>query len=105
MRDAYISLGKQCFPNAKIAIDPFHYKRYFTEAVQKVRRRITDSDNLTENMKWLKQHWRLLTLSTSNLRKLKVDQQYHYDLEEKKITMLSRQIVSFSLLFTPIKFS
>lgn len=83
MYDTYISLGKQYFPNAKIAIDPFHYIRYFTEAVQKVRRRITDSDNLTESMKWLKQHRRLLTLSTSNLRKLKVDQQYRYDLEEK----------------------
>ena len=37
MYDGYITIAKEFLPNAIIAIDPFHYVRYFTDAVQNIR--------------------------------------------------------------------
>ncbi|HBY19690.1 MAG TPA: hypothetical protein DEG71_01530 [Clostridiales bacterium] len=40
MWDTYIDLGTRLFPNATVVIDRFHYVKVFTEAMQKVRKRI-----------------------------------------------------------------
>ena len=70
MYDGYISAVKYWFPNAKIAIDPFHYMRYITEAVQDVRRRVFDDENKEfRDRSWMGNHWRLLTTNPKNYPK------------------------------------
>jgi len=40
MYDGYITIAKEFFPNALICIDPFHYMKYFTAAIQDIRIRL-----------------------------------------------------------------
>lgn len=70
MYDGYISATKRWFRNATIAIDPFHYMEYLTEAVQNVRRRIfSDESKIFYDRSWMGSHWRLLTTNPKNYPK------------------------------------
>ena len=63
----YISAIKKWLPNATIAIDPFHYMEYLTEAVQSIRRRILSDESLYfQDKSWMNTHWRLLTTNPKN---------------------------------------
>ena len=67
MYDGYISAIKKWLPNATIAIDPFHYMEYLTEAVQSIRRRILLDESLYfQDKSWMNTHWRLLTTNPKN---------------------------------------
>ena len=67
MYDGYISAIKKWLPNATIAIDPFHYMEYLTEAVQSIRRRILSDESLYfQDKSWMNIHWRLLTTNPKN---------------------------------------
>lgn len=67
MYDGYISATKRWFKNAVIAIDPFHYMEYLTEAVQSIRRRIfANDDKHFRDKAWMGNHWRLLTTNPKN---------------------------------------
>ena len=67
MYDGYISAAKRWFPNATIAIDPFHYMTYITDAVQSIRRRVLDDDSkYFSDRSWMGTHWRLLTTNPKN---------------------------------------
>ena len=67
MYDGYISAATRWFPNAIIAIDPFHYMRYITDAVQSIRRRILNDDSkYFYDKAWMGTHWRLLTTNPKN---------------------------------------
>ena len=63
MYDGYITIAKDFMPNAKIAIDPFHYMRYFTDAIHKIRLRTCNKDLLErpQNSNWINTNWKLLT--------------------------------------------
>ena len=70
MYDGYISAANRWFPNAIIAIDPFHYMSYITEAVQQIRRRILDDDSkYFYDKSWMQTHWRLITTNPKNYPK------------------------------------
>ena len=70
MYDGYISAAKRWFPNVTIAIDPFHYMEYLTEAVQSIRRRILDDDSkYFYDKAWMGTNWRLLTTNPKNYPK------------------------------------
>ena len=63
MYDGYITIAKEFLPNAVIAIDPFHYIRYFTDAVQNIRiRKFADTNNYYFDAQRIKKNWRLLTV-------------------------------------------
>ena len=67
MYDGYISATKKWFKNATIAIDPFHYMQYITDAVQEMRRRLLDDDSkYFRDRNWMGTHWRLLTTNPKN---------------------------------------
>lgn len=67
MYDGYISAAKRWFPNAIIAIDPFHYMEYLTEAVQDIRRRVLSDDSLFfKDKAWMGKHWRYLSTNPKN---------------------------------------
>ena len=67
MYDGYIFAAKRWFPNATIAIDPFHYMTYITDAVQSIRRRVLDDDSkYFSDRSWMGTHWRLLTTNPKN---------------------------------------
>ena len=67
MYDGYISAATRWFPNATIAIDPFHYMSYITEAVQQIRRRILDDESkYFYDKSWMQTHWRLITTNPKN---------------------------------------
>ena len=70
MYDGYISATKRWFKNAIIAIDPFHYMEYLTEAVQAIRRRVlSDESKYYRDKSWMGTHWRLLTTNPKNFPK------------------------------------
>lgn len=84
MYDGYISAIKRWFKNATIAIDPFHYMKYLTEAVQSVRRRIlSNEDRKFNDRSWMGSHWRLLTTNPKNY-------------PEKNMTLKSGMTISYS---------
>lgn len=63
MYDGYITIAKEFLPNAVIAIDPFHYIRYFTDAVHNIRiRKFADTNNYYVDAQRIKKNWRLLTV-------------------------------------------
>ena len=65
--DGYITIAKEYLPNATIAIDPFHYIRYFTDAIQNLRiRKFADPNNCYFDAQWIKKNWRLLTVDLNN---------------------------------------
>lgn len=64
MYDGYITVAKSFFKNATIAIDPFHYSKYFINAVQAIRRRLADNDKLNiPDKTWMNTHWKALTMN------------------------------------------
>lgn len=67
MYDGYITIAKEFFHNATIAIDPFHYIRYFTDAVQTIRRNLIKSRPNLIDASWMGKHWRLLTTNPDNI--------------------------------------
>jgi len=69
MYDGYITIAKEYFHNAVIAIDPFHYMSYFTNAIQNIRRRILDSGGFFYDKSWISSHWRLLSTNPDNFPK------------------------------------
>lgn len=70
MYDGYISATKKWFRNANIAIDPFHYMRYITNAVQSIRRRILSCESkYFHDRSWMNSNWRLLTTHPDNFPK------------------------------------
>lgn len=76
MYDGYITIAKSFFKNAIMAIDPFHYSKYFTNAVQAIRRRLADNDKLNiPDKTWMKTHWKALTMNF----------QKDYDPKKKKV--------------------
>ena len=84
MYDGYITIAKEYLPNATIAIDPFHYIRYFTEAVQSIRiRKFADEDFYARDLRWMKQNWRLLTVNL-----------YEKKYQEKTIELSSGETIS-----------
>lgn len=63
MYDGYITIAKEFLPNAIIAIDPFHYVRYFTDAVQNIRiRKLSNEKFYFYDAPWIKSNRRLLTV-------------------------------------------
>lgn len=69
MYDGYITIANEFFKNATIAIDPFHYMEYLTEAVQNIRRDLIDSNKYLLDRTWMNKHWRMLTMSLDDLPK------------------------------------
>ncbi len=69
MYDGYITIASEFFRNAIIAIDPFHYMKYFTDAVQCIRRKLCDSNEYIIDKSWMGKHWKLLTTNPNNLPK------------------------------------
>lgn len=84
MYDGYITIAKEFLPNAIIAIDPFHYVRYFTDAVQNIRiRKFAQEDVYFFDAPWIKKNWRLLTVDL-----------YKDEYQKKKITLESGETIS-----------
>lgn len=69
MYDGYITIAHEFFHNATIAIDPFHYMEYFTNAVQNIRRDVIDSNKYLVDKSWMNKHWRMLTMNHNDLPK------------------------------------
>ena len=67
MYDGYITIAKEFFHNATIAIDPFHYMKYFTDAVQTIRRNLSKSHPFLHDISWMNSNWRILTINPDNL--------------------------------------
>lgn len=67
MYEGYITIAKEYFHNAKIAIDPFHYVSYLTNAVQEIRRNLIKSGVCFSDQSWMSKHWRLITTNPKNL--------------------------------------
>lgn len=67
MYDGYITIAHEFFRNAKIAIDPFHYMKYFTDAIQNIRRKLCNSEQYLIDKSWIGKHWRYLTTNPDNL--------------------------------------
>ena len=84
MYDGYITIAKEYLPNATIAIDPFHYIRYLTDAVQNIRiRKFKDDNFYAFDAAWFKDNRRLLTV---NLNEKKY--------QEKNIELSSGETIS-----------
>lgn len=82
MYDGYITIAKLYFHNAIVAIDPFHYMEYLTNAVQNIRRKLLDSNEYLVDASWMGKHWRLLTERISNYPK-------------NNMTLISGQTISY----------
>lgn len=82
MYDGYITIAKLYFHNAIVAIDPFHYMEYLTNAVQNIRRKLLDSNEYFVDASWMGKHWRLLTERISNYPK-------------NNMTLISGQTISY----------
>lgn len=67
MYDGYITIVKEFMPNAEIIIDPFHYMRYFTDALQDIRIRIVDDNCEYPDKTWFKKHRKMYTQRSDNL--------------------------------------
>lgn len=72
MYEGYISIAKEFMPKAIIAIDPFHWMEYFTEAVQNIRRDLEESGVYLLDAAWMGRHWRALTCAPESLPKEKM---------------------------------
>lgn len=67
MYDGYISAVKKFFPNAIIVIDPFHYIRYFTNALQSIRKRIVNDSCSYPDKTRFEKHRRMYTERSEKL--------------------------------------
>ena len=65
MYTPYISLIKECFPNAKIIIDTFHIIQLISRSLNKTRIKIMKENK--ENYRKFKRYWRLLLTSRFDL--------------------------------------
>ena len=65
MYTPYISLIKECFPNAEIIIDPFHIVNLISKSLNKTR--ISCMKNNKENYRKFKRYWRLFLTSRFDL--------------------------------------
>ena len=84
MYDGYITIAKEYLPNATIAIDPFHFIRYLTDAVQSIRiRKFKDENFYAFDASRFKDNWRLLTV---NLNEKKY--------QEKNVQLSSGETIS-----------
>lgn len=69
MYDGYISAATRHMRNAIIAIDPFHWMEYLTEAVQNIRRDLEERGEQLSDSAWMGKHWRMLTMPPERLPK------------------------------------
>ena len=67
MYDGYLTIAREYFTNAIIAIDPFHYMRYFTDALQRLRIRYKDYSY--NDITWFNKNWKLYTADEDFLDK------------------------------------
>lgn len=67
MYEGYITIAKDYFHNSTIAIDPFHYVSYLTNAVQEIRRNLIKNGVYFKDQSWMGKHWRLITTNPKNL--------------------------------------
>ena len=67
MFDGYISAAREFMPQATIAIDPFHWMEYLTEAVQDIRRDLMEACPILLDAAWMGRHWRTLTCAPETL--------------------------------------
>lgn len=67
MYDGYITAVQEFMPNAEIVIDPFHYMRYFTDALQKIRIRIVDDECNYLDKTRFKKHRKMYTKRSEEL--------------------------------------
>ena len=65
MYTPYISLIKECFPNAKIIIDTFHIVQLISRSLNKTRIKIMRDNK--ENYRKFKRYWRLILTSRFDL--------------------------------------
>ena len=65
MYTPYISLIKECFPNAKIIIDTFHIVQLISRSLNKTRIKIMRENK--ENYRKFKRYWRLILTSRFDL--------------------------------------
>ena len=82
MYDGYITIAKDYFHNAIIAIDPFHYVSYLPNAFQDIRRNLIKNVVYFKDQSWMGKHWRLLTTNPKNL-------------PDKLMTLSSRETISY----------
>lgn len=73
MYDGYLTIAREFFPNAVVAIDPFHYIRYLTDAVIAIKIRLfKDENNKFTDLSWMSQHWRYLVMKREISNNIKV---------------------------------
>lgn len=76
MYDGYLTIAHEFFPNAIVAIDPFHYVRYLTDAVQAIRQDLLKNDEDLSDKSWMGEHWKLLTRDNINLSEEEKNKEY-----------------------------
>ena len=79
MWKGYIKSIKKFFPNAIIAVDPFHWTRLITNAIHKVRRKVHE-DNIPKISYLTKKYWRCFSKRENELSEIKT---YNYTLKAK----------------------
>lgn len=71
MYDGYLTIAREYFPNAVVAIDPFHYMRYLTDAVQRIRKDLLNNRDLDlPDRTWIGNHWQLVTADRKTIENL-----------------------------------
>lgn len=65
MYKPYLSLAKECFPNAKIVIDLFHIIQLISKSINNTRVKVMRKDKA--NYRKMKRYWRLLLKSRLDL--------------------------------------
>lgn len=80
MYDGYITIAREYFKNATIVIDPFHYMRYFTDALQRLR------------MKYKNYGYRDNARFNKNRKLFTADEDL---LKDKKYTLINGETISF----------
>ena len=91
MWEAYkVSFSAYC-PNAKIAVDPFHYISKATTEFHKLRRIVEEQTDNPKIKSILRNHWKLFGLNEKKLS----DKKFHSQLLNKKTT--NREIVEYCI--------
>lgn len=94
MYEAYKHLAITTFPNATLVIDAFHYIRYISDALNRIRRRIQEYFGRASNeYKILKKYWKLLTMNSNKLDdKVRSWDYFEYQMSSKEIVKEIRSI-------------
>lgn len=72
MYDGYITIAHEYFPNAIVAIDPYHYMEYMTNAVQKIRKNLFAQQNIClSDRNRIADHWQLVSADTETISNMK----------------------------------